>query len=328
VQAGSGKDPYATLGVARDADADTIKKAYRKLAQKYHPDRNADAPDAEENFKRVSSAYAVLSDEKRKAAYDEFGEIALDPGFDVDKAREASRGFGGGFGGFGQTAGGQGFGGGGFQDAGGFGSLFEDLFTGGGRGPSRAPRQRRGADLETTIVLDFGEAILGAEKRLDFERPAAAGGTRRETLTVRIPPGVEDGARIRLAGKGQEGSQGGPPGDLFARIQVRAHAFLERQDRDLVMEAPISIAEAVGGAAIEIPTLDGRVTLQVPEGTDGGSRLRLRGKGVPAQGGKPAGDLYVTLRIRVPKDLPAESRKQLESLLEDDADEWRRKAFS
>lgn len=305
------KDPYALLGVPRDADADAIKKAYRKLAQKYHPDRNPGDAAAEERFKQISSAHAVLSDPDRRKNFDEFGEIALDPNFDAERAREASRAFGG----HPRSAGG-------FQDLGGFGSVFEDLFGGGG-GRRRGAFPQAGQDLETSLTLDFADAVLGSEQRIELQRPDPSGASERQTLTVRIPPGVEDGARIRLAGKGGPGANGGPPGDLYARIQVRPHRFLTRDGDDLALEIPVSIAEAIRGAAVEIPTLDGRVTLRVPPGTDGGSRLRLRGKGVPAHAGREAGNLYVTIRIRVPKKLSEAQSSLVEELFDEDAASWR-----
>ncbi|MDG2050180.1 MAG: J domain-containing protein [Myxococcota bacterium] len=308
------KDPYAALGVSRDAEIESIKKAYRKLAQQYHPDRNPDDPAAEERFKQVSAAYAVLSDPERRKNFDEFGEIALDVSFDAEKARAASRGFGGGFPG--------GAPGGGFQDAGDLGSLFEDLF-GGGRAGRRGPFPQPGPDLETRLSLSFSEAVLGCEKRVEVSRPDAEGRTHRETLQVRIPTGVEDGARIRLAGKGGEGSGGGPAGDLYARIQVQKHKAFKRDGRNLNLDVPISIAEAITGAEVDLATLDGRLNLKVPPGTDGGTRLRLRGKGVPAHGQRPAGDLYVTIRIRVPKKLDEAQRKVVEELFDEDAARWR-----
>ena len=312
------KDPYATLGVERSASADEIKKAYRALAQKYHPDRNEGDDEAEERFKAVSAAYAVLSDEQRRADYDEFGDIALDPNFDAEQARQHQQAFGGGFGGFGG-----GFHGGGASgDAGQFGSLFEDLFgMGGARGGP--PRPRRGRDVEAELTLDFEDAVLGCERRVTVGRPTADGGARQESLTVRIPPGVDDGGRIRLAGKGGEGPNGGPDGDLYCTIRVRPHRLFTRDGRNLQLEVPVSMLEAVNGAEIEIPTIDGRVHLRVPPGADGGSKLRLRGKGIPAAGGKPEGDLIVVLRIKTPKKLEEEQREALAGLLPDDGDELR-----
>jgi len=308
------------LGVSRGAKADEIKRAYRKLAQAHHPDRNDGDAQAEERFKRISAAYAVLSDEKRRRDYDEFGEAAIDPNFDADKARQAGGAFGGGFG--------RGFGGADFSQGGGFGNLFEDLFGGhAGQGGPRAGGQR-GADLETTLELDFVEAVKGCEKRVDLDRPQPNGSTRRESLTVRIPPGVDESGRIRLAGKGAPGSQGAPAGDLFAKVRIRPHRFLKRTGRDLAMEVPISVVEAIKGAQIEIPTLDAPVTLRVPPGSNGGTRLRLRSKGVPAGGGQKAGDLYVTLRIQVPGVLGPEQTRLLEEILPDDGEHWRREALS
>ena len=314
------RDLYSELGVPRSAEADEIKRAYRKLAQAHHPDRNAGNTEAEERFKRISAAYSVLSDEKRRRDYDEFGDAAIDPNFDADKARQAGAAFGRGFGG--------GFGGADFSQGGGFGSVFEDLFggTAGHGGPP--PRGQRGADLETTLELDFVDAIKGCEKRINLDRPQANGSTRRENLTIRIPSGVDEGGRIRLAGKGAPGSQGAPSGDLLAKVRISPHRYLKRNGRDLAMEVPISVVEAIKGAEIELPTLDGTVTLRVPPGSNGGTRLRLRGKGVPAGGGQKAGELYVTLRIQVPGVLGPEQTRLLEEILADDGEYWRREALS
>lgn len=284
---------YDRLGVPRDANEAAIKKAYRKLAQESHPDRNPDNPKAEERFKEVAAAYAVLSDPERRSAYDEFGEVALDPTFDADQARAASQ----------------------FEGFGDFGSLFEDLLGGAQRGR----RPRRGADLETTLDLDFVEAALGCTRRVDLRRPAGEGGAaaRVESLDIRIPTGVRDGGKIRLAGKGSPGALGGPAGDLLARVRVRKHRFFRRKKRDIHLDADVSIPEATLGTQFEVPTLDGKVMLRVPPGTDSGSKLRLRGKGIPGSGGTPAGDLYVQIRIRVPKELDESGRqgvKELESL--------------
>jgi DnaJ-class molecular chaperone len=301
-RADDNKSPYDVLGVARDADADAIKKAYRRLAHESHPDRHPDDPEAEERFKALNQAHTVLGDPERRQAYDQLGDIALDPNFDADAARAASQGFGG-------------FPGGRFTSGqagpGDFGSLFEDLFAGG----QRVARPRRGVDLETTIELEFVDAALGCERRVDLRRPTADGSAGpSETLSVRIPPGVTNGGRIRLAGKGGPGSANGPPGDLMARIRVRPHPLFKRQGRDIHMEASISVTEAVLGTEFEVPTLDGQVMLRVPTGTDSGSKLRLRGKGIPAAAGAAAGDLYVSLRIRVPKDLDEEAKQQWKDL--------------
>ncbi len=322
-------DLYAVLGVARDADADTIKQAYRKLARELHPDVN-DAPEAEERFKEVSEAYTVLSSPERRAAYDEFGDLALDPNFDLEKAREMRDAFGaggfdpagftgaftGGFaGGFGPGADAE-FANGGFADLDDLlGGLFGGLRGGGLRGDGLrgdGPRRRRGPDRVAELELDFVEAALGSEQRLTLSAVESPGAT--ETLTVRIPAGVADGGTIRLAGKGAPGFDGGPPGDLRVRVRVRPHRLFRREGRDIHLELPITVSEAALGADIEVPTLDGRVKLRVPPGTDGGSRLRLRGKGIPATRGGAAGDLYVQVRIRVPRDPDDETRAALEKL--------------
>jgi curved DNA-binding protein len=311
--AGNGKkDPYALLGVPRDASEEAIRTAYRKLARELHPDMNPGDAAAEERFKRVSEAYAVLSDPDKRSAYDEFGEIALDPNFDAAKAREAGQAFGHGFGGRPAS--------GGF---GGIDDLFSNLFSrGAGRGGfGGEPLRRSGPDLEAELDLDFVEAALGGEQRLTINRPTADGGSRHETVTVRIPPGVADGGRIRLRGKGGEGIGGAPAGDLFARIRVRSHPRFRREQRDLYVDVPISVKEAIFGAKVEVPTLTGRVTVSIPPGTDGGSKLRLRGKGVPHPSGRGAGDLYVVAQIKVPRGLDQSAKKRIEELSElDDPD--------
>jgi len=318
----SEKDLYAVLGVPRDADAPAIKRAYRKLAQKYHPDMNADDPAAEERFKKISQAYAVLSDPERRKSYDEFGHVAADPNFDAEAARRARASFGGSSGAFEDLFGAFGggrrdFGGGGTGDLGG---MFENLFDG---GQQRAPRRRRGADLETSLELEFAEAALGTEKRINVTRPGSDGLPQSENLSLRVPPGVDDGARIRLAGKGRPGPGGGPPGDLYARVRVRPHPLFRREGQDIHLEVPVSVGEAVLGTEFEIPTLEGRVTLRIPPGSDGGSKLRLRDKGIPAAAGKPTGHLYVTIRIRVPKQLDDETRRKYEELAGSDPTDLR-----
>jgi curved DNA-binding protein len=318
---GGRKDPYGVLGVSRDADEDAIRTAYRKLARELHPDVNPGDPAAEERFKHVSEAYAVLSDPAKRSAYDEFGEIALDPNFDAEKARAAGQAFGGGPGGFGGF--GRGSGSGGF---GGLDDLFSGLFSrGAGRGGfGGAPLRRTGPDLDAELELDFIEAALGGEQRLTIGRPTADGGSRRETVTVRIPPGVASGGRIRLRGKGGEGVGGGPPGDLFARIRVRPHPVFRREDRDLYVDVPVTVREAILGAKVEVPTLTGRVTVSIPPGTDGGAKLRLRGKGVPHPSGGAAGDLYVVVQIKVPRGLDGSAKARLEEFAELDVANLRR----
>jgi curved DNA-binding protein len=306
--ASESKDPYAILNVPREADEDTIRKAYRKLARELHPDVNPDNPAAEERFKAVSEAYSVLSDPEKRKAYDEFGEVSFQPGFDAAEARRARDAFRGGFGG--QPNFDDAFGG-----AGGFEDLLSNIF--GRPGPGRATRRRRGADLEARVDLDFLDAARGCEQRFQVSRPTLDGGQRSESVTVRIPPGVADGGQIRLRGKGGEGIGGAPPGDLIATIRVRPHRFFRREDRDILLDVPLTIAEATSGTKIEVPSLDGRVTVTVPPGTDSGSKLRLRGKGVPHPSGGPPGDFFVVIKICVPKNLDAATRAQLEEIAGD-----------
>jgi len=318
------EDLYHVLGVARDASEDVIKKAYRKLARKLHPDVNPGDHAAEERFKVVSEAYSVLSDPERRKAYDEFGEISLEAGFDVEKARQAreqfSARFGGGSGRFSGFGGAGHLGPEGFEESFSFGDLDDllgDVYArrgwsgergGGGRRP------RRGIDVEAVLELDLAESARGGEKRLTIARPTADGGVRSETVTVRIPAGVADGGRIRLPGKGGEGRNGGSSGDLHAHIRIRPHRVFHLEGRNLLLDVPISVREAVLGARVEIPTLEGRATVAIPAGTDSGQRLRLKGKGLPDPTGGPAGDLYVTVQIRVPRNVEAAAKAALDTL--------------
>ena len=311
------RDLYATLGVPRDADEDRIRKAYRKLARRHHPDVNPDDAEAEERFKDVSEAYAVLSDPEKRRAYDEFGEVSLEGGFDPGAARRAREAFGARFGAdrFAAAPGGEGF------TYGRLDGLFSDLFQ--RRGWAGAQGGRRGMDLSAELELDFLDAARGVEQRLAIARPTADGGVRHETVTVRIPPGVADGGRIRIPGKGAEGAGGAPAGDLHATVRVRPHRIFRREGRDLYVDLPVSVREATLGAKVEVPTLSGRATVTVPRGTDGGTRLRLRGKGIPDPSGGPRGDLYVVVRIRVPRDLDAETATHLDELAKFDPPDLR-----
>jgi curved DNA-binding protein len=298
------RDLYAVLGVAKGADADAVRTAYRQLARKHHPDLNPGDAKAEDRFKEISEAYAVLSDAEKRAAYDEFGEASLQAGFDAAAAREATR-----MGGF------RGFGGGGGGGSEGFGMDFEDLLGGmfGARGGRRG-RGVPGDDLELALELEFLVAVNGTTKQISVTRPDRNGQPRVERVTVRIPPGVDDGGRIRLPGKGGDGRGGAPAGDLYARIRVRPHAYFRRDGRNLQLDLPVSIGEATLGARIEIPTLEGRAIVTVPAGCDSGRRLRLRGKGIADPKSGARGDLYATVQIRVPVGLDAEAREKLASL--------------
>ncbi len=361
------RDLYGELGVKRTATADEIKKAYRKLARKYHPDVNPGNREAEERFKRISFAHDVLSDADKRKNYDEFGEEGLAAGFDADRAREFKRAQeSGGFAGFGGT-GGAGAGGGARYSS--FEDIFGDIF-GGGRGG--APAAEQGADVETTLEIDLLDAVRGTTATVALTKPTECAvchgtggqgpgitcpecrgrgqikvgggpmsfgrrcerchGTGRipsepcpacqgrgiteklEKLNVKIPAGVGDGSRIRLAGKGGAGRGGAPPGDLYIVTKVRPHPRLERRDQDLYLQVPVTIGEAMHGASIEVPTPDGSVKLKVPAGSQSGSKLRLRGKGVPAMKGGTRGDLYVVLQVHVPPDGDERTRDAVQAL--------------
>ncbi len=324
--AGRRKNPYEVLGVARDADEDTIRKAYRKLARKHHPDVNPGDKAAEERFKAISEAYAILSNAEKRRAYDEFGDVALESGFDAEAARRAREAFGQRFGGARAGGGGEEFAFGDLDD------LLGDLFSrrgwaGGGRGARAGRAGLRGADMEAEVALDLREAARGGEHRFTITRPTADGGARTETVTVRIPAGVADGGRIRIPGKGGEGIGGAPPGDLHATIRIRPDPVFRLEGRDLHLELPITVREAVLGAKVEVPTLEGRATLQVPPGTDSGKRLRLRGKGMPNPAGGAPGDLYAVIQIRVPKGLSDDAKSKLDVLAKFDPPDPRKGLF-
>lgn len=303
------QDLYETLGVARGAEHEAIRKAYRKLAREHHPDLNPDDKLAEERFKKISAAWTVLSDPKRRSDYDEFGEASLESGFDADEVRNSREAFGARFGQRGRAASG------GAEDEfqfGGIDDLLGRMFRGEAGG--QAGMRLRGADLEASLELDFLEAIRGGEKQLSLAHPSAGGGVESRSVRVRIPPGVDTNGRLRIPGKGGAGMGGGPPGDLWVTLRVRPHPVFRRERKNLTLELPISVREATLGARVEVPTLDGRATLTIPPGTDSGTRLRLRGKGVPASGKAEPGDLLVRVKICVPRDLDAEAEASIEAL--------------
>jgi DnaJ-class molecular chaperone len=309
-------DPYQVLGVARDAPVDDIKKAYRKLARETHPDLNPGDAAAEARFKEVSVAYEVLSDPQKRRDYDEFGEIALEAGFDAEAARAQREAFSSRFG----TGGG---GDGGFGGAFEFGGIDDFLRQfGGAGGGRRAGRgggfQMRGADAEASMTLDFVDAALGGERKLSISRPTADGRLLEESITVRIPPGVTDGGRLRIPGKGGEGMGGGPAGDLWISLRVQPHPVFRRSGRNLELDLPITLREAIQGAQVEVPTLDGRVTLTVPPGTSSGAKLRMRGQGIPGGKHGSPGDLLARIQVVVPKNPTPELIEALEALEMDD----------
>jgi molecular chaperone DnaJ len=354
-------NPYETLGVAKNASQDEIKKAYRKLVREHHPDRNPGDAAAEERFKDVQAAYDLLSDPEKRKQYDTFGEAG---------ARGAP---GGGF----TTA---------DFDLGDLGDLFGGLFGRGGRG-TRGPVPERGADLETEVRLSFEDALEGATVRVPVEtetachtcggsgaRPGTAPkicpqcngrgvvsesqgffalsqpcprcrgngtvieepcptcrGTGRERTTkryqVRIKPGVSDGTRIRLAGKGEPGRNGGPPGDLYVVTRVAPSPLYERRGADLVIEVPVTYPEAALGASVEVPTPEGKVSLKVPAGSQDGKLLRLKGRGAPKLNGGGKGDLLARVRITVPKKLSKAEKQALEEFQKVSRENPREAAF-
>ncbi len=352
---------YKTLGVSKKATDEEIKKAYRKLARKYHPDRNPDDPTAEEKFKEISAAHDVLGDPGKRKEYDSGGMFAGAGGF----------GAGGPFGPGAGGAQGGGYGGGDFSD------IFSSIFSRGGRGGRAQPREVRGRDLETEIQLDFDQAVNGTQISVTVPKAArcptchgsgAKPGTapticprcegrgidaqsqgffsisqpcprcggagqviedpcptcngsgltqQTKRYKVNIPAGVKDGARIRLAGKGEGGPRGGPPGDLYVTTRVASSPVFKRlDDGNLEVAVPISIPEALRGGTIEVPTLDGTKRIKVAPGTRHGAVQRLRGEGPPKPKGKGRGDIRYRLEIDVPSDLSDEQAEAAEKLAE------------
>lgn len=355
----SKRDYYEVLGVSKTATQDELKKAYRKLARKYHPDLNKDNPEAAEKFKECNEAYSVLSDEQKRAQYDQFGPEAFENG-----------GMGGGpgaggFGGFG------GFGGSGMED------IFDMFFGGqsrGGRSNNAGPQ--RGADLRYDMEITFEEAAFGVEKEISLkraercehchgegaetgskvetcpechgsgyvrftqntmfgqmvnERPCSrchgegkiisnpckecgGSGTVKKTkkLKVKIPAGVDNGSRLRVGGEGEAGLKGGPSGDLYVYLYVKPHKFFERDGTTVLCEVPINIVQATLGAEIKVPTLDGQVTMKVPEGTQPGKVMRLKGKGIPSLRGGGRGDQLVRMKVVVPTKLNDKQKDALQ----------------
>ncbi|HTR18003.1 MAG TPA: DnaJ C-terminal domain-containing protein [Acetobacteraceae bacterium] len=275
-------DPYELLGVSRTASADEIRRAYRALAKKHHPDLNPGNKEAEDRFKAIGTAYDFLSDPEKRARFDR-GEIDAAGqerpdrhfyrGFaDADQgARQSGHGFGGGEGGFSD------------DDLGDILGGFFRARGGGGGGPAR------GRDQHYQLTVSFLDAVNGAQKRLTLPDG--------HTLDVTIPPGLRDGQVLRLRGKGSPGHGGGPAGDALIEVSVAEHAFFRREGDDIHAEVPVTLKEAVLGAKIAVPTPGGTVNLSVPPHSDTGARLRLRGRGVPAHGNHPAGDMFATLKV-------------------------------
>lgn len=319
------RDYYDVLGIGKQADEKEIKRAYRKLAKKYHPDTNPGDKVAEQKFKEVTEAYNVLSDKEKKKLYDQFGFAAFD---EAGNARaDAGSGFYGG-------AGGQGFGGqGGFRSGsfhtgdgsgyqefhfeGGnmddmFGDIFGNIFHGGFGGQSGYGHQAsyKGEDLHADITVGFDEAAFGCDKMLHIQTADGAGGV--QSLSVHIPAGIDDGKSVRLRGKGHPGFGGGENGDLLLKVHIAPKAGYERKGMDVYTTANIPFTTAVFGGEASFPTLYGNVVCKVPAGTQSGKKIRLRGKGIVSmKDPKVHGDQYVTIQIQVPTTLTAEQRQKL-----------------
>ncbi len=291
------KDYYGVLGVAREASADEIKKAYRKLALKYHPDKNPGDKKAEEKFKEITEAYAVLSDPEKRQQYDQFGETGFHQRYSQE---DIFRDF----------------------DVGdifrefGFGTddIFSHLFGGaaGGRGRTTyfrggAAQPVRGQDLIMRLTIPLRQAVQGGERRIEFRHDG-----RTEHLQVRIPPGVETGKRLRVSGKGGTSPAGGPPGDLFLEITVEADPVFTRDGNDLHVKVRVPFSGACLGTTVDVPTLEGSKRVKVPAGLQSGGKIRLKGYGVPVRGAK--GDLYAIIEVEVPTAVTEKQKKLLEEL--------------
>ena len=356
------RDYYEVLGVQKGASEEEIKKAYKKMARKYHPDLNPGDKDAEEKFKEVNEAYEVLSDSEKKARYDQFGFAGVDPNF---------------------GAGGGGYGGGAGFDFGDLGDIFGSFF-GGGFGGGQARRNpnapQRGESIRMNLTISFEEAAFGCEKELELDRyescetcrgSGAAPGTspetcpdcggsgvvqtrrqtpmgvfastapcsrcggrgkiikepckdcrgsgmvrRRRKIQASVPAGIDNGQTISIRGQGHAGKNGGPAGDLLVTITVRPHELFRREGTSVLCEAPITFPQAVLGAELEIPTIDGKVKYDIPEGTQSGTTFRLKGKGIPALNGRGRGDQYVTVYIETPRNLNREQKEALKKFAE------------
>jgi len=299
------RDPYAVLGVSKNADADAIRKRYKELARKYHPDLNK-AKGAADKFKEVNDAHEVLGDAEKRKLWDEFGEVSTKPGFDAGKARAWKNAGGFNRGGFPGGFPGGGFGGGFGGGAPGMNmdDLLGSMFGAGGgrrRGPAGFGRRgpAKGPDVEITLVVPLVDLVTGAKQTIRYTRLAEGHQEKVETLKFAIPAGIRDGGTVRLRGKGGAGAPGGPAGDLKLTVEVKPHKHLRADGDHLHMEVPVTVGEAVRGGSIEVPTPDGPVRVKVPAGTTGGQRLRLRGKGLRMKGGE-RGHLYLTLRPTLP----------------------------
>lgn len=347
------KDYYEILGLKKGSSVEEVKKAYRKLARKYHPDLNPGDKSAEDRFKEINEAYAVLGDPKKKKEYDTYGRSPFGEG--------GFQGFGAGAGGFEDI----------FGSSGGFGDIFSDIFGASAGTAGTRMRAFKGADIVSQVEVSLEEAFAGLTRRLNIQREVSCGqcngsgiesstpcsdcggtgkthtskgffrvtntcrtcgGTgqkvtkvcprcqgkgmmsRSDTVNAKIPAGVENGSVVKLTGMGNGGAGGGPPGDLKLRVRVTPHRYFERDGRILKLKLPVTFGEAALGAKVNVPTIDGKTRMTLPEGTQGGQRFKLKGKGMPGKGGGARGDMYVEIAIVVPKGLNPEERDAVERI--------------
>ena len=288
------RDYYETLGVNKSADKEAIKKAYRKLAKKYHPDTNAGNPHAEEMFKDVTEAYNVLSDEKKRKLYDEFGFAGLQEGFSEEAARQAAHGGFGGFGGFG----GNGSFSGSYSSNGG-------PFSGG-----RSSAGRKGSDVMADLTISFDEAVFGCEKSISLQDPSTG---KVSNLSIHIPAGIESGKTVRLKGQGNPGRNGGAAGDVLLNVNVTPSSEFERKGQNVYSTIRVPFTTAALGGKARVHTLYGDVECSIKAGTQGGSKIRLKGKGISSMKNPSVkGDQYVTVEISVPRRLTPRAKEALE----------------
>lgn len=300
------QDYYALLGVSRTATDEEIKKAYRKLAIQFHPDRNPDDKKSEEKFKEITEAYETLGDAKKREMYDKFGHTqGGNPFAGGGNPFGNSGGFNRGYSGTGGGSGGDPF-----QDI--FGDVFSEVF-GASRGSQRGrQRPQKGADLRYTLSISLEEAAAGCEKVISFLRN---NGTKEENakLAVTVPAGVKDNQKLKLTGEG-DNSNTGQAGDLYVIIQIQEHLLFKREENDVILELPVSYIDAILGTSLEVPTLTGRVLIKIPPGTHTGQALRLKNKGLPKMGGFGSGDMLIKVLVDTPQEVSAAEKELLNKL--------------
>jgi len=297
------KEYYDILGVGKNASDEEIKRAYRKLAMKYHPDRNPNKKEAEERFKEINEAYAVLSDKEKRRQYDTIGAEGFRQRFtqeDIFRGFDFDEILSGLFGGRGRRE---------FRSGGRGGFDFGDFFAGQGGYQDLGRMPQRGEDILYELSISLEEAAMGGEKKISYRKDG-----KIQEVSVRIPKGINTGKKLRLAGKGMQGKKGGPPGDLYLQISVRAHPIFTREGDDLIVEKEISFSEAVFGTTIEVPTLEGKKRVKVPAGTQSHTKMRLKGLGIPYFQREGRGDEYVKVILRVPQRVTEKGRKLIEEL--------------